>query len=189
MALKPSRNINVRAFLLPKIGGQDIMDPKDETKKTDQGAPQNAGQPSAGKDGSTSKAPKTYTEEEVKVLTEKVRSDTLAEAGRKYKPVEDENATLKSQLANNQALIKDTEAKIVKLQQEIEDLAEDDPDKKRLIKRLADLDETERKLKADRTALEIEKTTHAEPSALGCLLDGGGRARIPESGSRSVCME
>ncbi len=135
----------------------------DETKNASQGAPQNAGQPSGGKDGSTSKpAPRTHTEDEVKVLTEKVRSDALAEAGRRSRPIEDENAALKSQLATNQTLIKDTEAKMGKLQQEMEELAEDDPDKKWLKNRLAELDETERRLKFDRAALETEKTTHAE---------------------------
>ncbi len=71
----------------------------DETRNASQGAPQNAGQPSGGKDGSTSKsAPRTYTEEEVKVLTERVRRDALAEAGRQSRPIEDENDSVANKL-------------------------------------------------------------------------------------------
>ncbi len=54
----------------------------DETKNTAQRTPQETEQSLDGNQGSTSKSIKTYTEEEVKVLTEKIRSDVLAEARR-----------------------------------------------------------------------------------------------------------
>ena len=106
------------------------------------------GQPSEGKDGSTSKpeTTRTYTETEHQAAITKARSDALAEAGRKYKPVEEENATLKSQLATNQSSIKDTRGQIAKLEEQIEELAADDPDKTKLAAKLKALEKTENDL-------------------------------------------
>ncbi len=112
---------------------------------------------SQDKEGSTS-APKTYTEEQYK----KAISDTLSKAGREKKTVETELETVKSQLSNQQKLIDGFEAEKSKLQAQIDELSQDDPDKKRLIKKLNEVDEKEKTLKADRDVLEAEKATHSE---------------------------
>jgi hypothetical protein len=72
----------------------------DETKKGIQDTLPEKRLPSEAPQPGTSKTtPRTYTEQERQAGIEKTRSDSLAEAGRKYTPLEDENATLKSQLA------------------------------------------------------------------------------------------
>jgi hypothetical protein len=85
----------------------------DETRDASQGALPEKGQPSEGKNGSTSTGtPKTYTEEEVKAITEKTRSDALAEAGRKYKPLEEERTQKLKQLEEQESQLKEREASL-----------------------------------------------------------------------------
>lgn len=132
-----------------------------ETNNTNQDQLPVTGLASNGSNGSTSNT-KTYTEGEYNQAIEKAKSDAMAQAGRERKSVEDENRTLKSQLATNQSLISDTQEKIKKLNDQIEELSANDPDKAKLVKRLKDLEATEDKLRADRQTLDAEKLTHAE---------------------------
>ncbi|MDD4985778.1 MAG: hypothetical protein PHQ43_08320, partial [Dehalococcoidales bacterium] len=80
-----------------------------------------------------------------------------AEWGRKYKAIEEENNTLKSQLATNQTLIKEAQDEIAKAKSLAETLSKDDPDKKKLLQLVADSEKELKDLKAQRTALETEK--------------------------------
>lgn len=123
-----------------------------------------------GKGGSTSPGtPRTFTEQQLKDEVNKARNEVMSEAGKRYKPVEDENKTLKnenavlkSQLANNQTLIKSNQDAQDKLQKQIDDLSADDPDKQKFVKKLRDLESQEQKLKDDRAVLENDKTQHAD---------------------------
>jgi hypothetical protein len=83
------------------------MDPKDETKNTNQGAPQTTGQPSGGNTGSTSTSAKTYTEDQVNEMVSKKISDALAEQGRKH------SASLKTLQDKLKVLEDGQEAKIL----------------------------------------------------------------------------
>lgn len=113
--------------------------------------------------GSTSpRNTKTYTEQQLTEARNEARNEAFVEAGRRYKPIEDENATLKSQLANNQTLIKANQEAQERLQNQIDELSKDDPDKQRFVKKLRDLESQEKKLKEDREALETERTQHAD---------------------------
>ena len=122
-----------------------------------QDSPQTNGQASDGGKESTSEQTRTYTEQEVQALLEKTKSDTLADVGRKYKPLEEENATLKSQLATNLSSIKRNEELIAKIEQERDELSKDDPDKLRLTQRLRDIENEQAKLRDEKQAIEKDR--------------------------------
>ncbi len=129
-----------------------------EPNEANRGIPPVTGQSSDGKEGSTSSTPKTFTESDI----QKAVSDALAKAGRERKSIEDENATLKSQLATNQTLIKEAQDEIAKAKSLAETLSKDDPDKKKLLQLIADSEKELKDLKAQKTALETEKTIWGE---------------------------
>jgi len=111
-----------------------------------------AEQTSKEKQGSTSSEnARTYTQEEYNKAMEKVKSDLLAEAGRRYKPIEDENVTFKSQLATNQGLIKQYESQVAKLNSELDELAKANSDTQWWIK-------SKRENELERATLEKEKS-------------------------------
>jgi hypothetical protein len=135
----------------------------DESNQGNQGTPQTNGPSSGAQSASTSSnPPKTYTEVEY----QKAISDALSKQGREHKavldPITQENTTLKSQLATNQSLIKESTDKIAEVRKQMESLAGDDPDKKKLLATLAELEGKRVKLDADRQALEAEKVQHQE---------------------------
>ncbi len=133
-----------------------------ETEKTVKDSPQTTGQTSSGEKGSTSQGTtttKTKTEEEY----QKAISDERAIAGREKKALEKqlsdskkESETLKSQVAKKDNQINEVEGKITKIEAELEDMASDDPDKKKYLNKIKELEEYERTLKDDRTKLDSE---------------------------------
>jgi chromosome segregation ATPase len=141
----------------------------DDTEKLTDGMVDLSGQEPPADTAGTSKTKretpqtKTYTEEEfnqaINQAKTKAFSDFMAESGRKYKPIEDENKTLKSQLASNKQSIDEATATIEKLHSQIDDLAADDPDKKKLVKSLREVEDIQRSLKAERLNLESEKAS------------------------------
>jgi DNA repair exonuclease SbcCD ATPase subunit len=131
------------------LAGQET--PQAEPEKTSQQAQQ----------GTSPQTPRTYTQEEYEQAVEAARSkafsDYMTESGRKYKPVEDENATLKSKLAEVNTQLRDLQTARDKLNARVEDLTADDPDKKRLVRRLQEIDNLERDLNADRDKLKRDR--------------------------------
>jgi uncharacterized phage infection (PIP) family protein YhgE len=135
----------------------------DETNNAVNGPASEQGPASNGKEGITShdtgspvekkSGDKLYTEQEYKQGI----SNALAEAGRKHKPVADELATVKSQLATMTSQLDDLSAEKTTLEESIEELAKDDPERKNLVQKLKDLNAQERKLKAERLQIDSEK--------------------------------
>jgi len=102
----------------------------------------------------TNTATETTPNETPNLISLKEHEDKVAAVGadwgRKYKTLEKENATLKSQLETNQSLIKDNQDRQAKLEEQISELSKDDPDKLRLTQKLRDLESKEKQLKTDR---------------------------------------
>jgi hypothetical protein len=108
--------------------------------------PADKGIASSGDKGSTS-TPRTYTEKEHTEAIEKIKSDILAEAGRKYKPIEEQNTLLTTQLQGNQNSIKSYETKIAKLNEQIESITKDSGDAQKLAAKLKELEILEKTYK------------------------------------------
>jgi hypothetical protein len=106
-------------------------------------------------------SPRTYTEEEYNTGLNEARtkafSDFMAKSGVKYKPIEDENKTLKVQINEHKSMITDAQETIEKLSSQIDELSSDDPDKKKLVKRLREVEDFERRLKSEKLALENDR--------------------------------
>ena len=134
-----------------------------ETGKAGQGDPQTTGKTSTGGEGTTSPNPaKTHTDAEAEAKVSKAVSDALAKAGRERKAIEEENATLKTRISSFDLNIKEIQDDRAKLRETLDDLAKDDPDKKRLTEKLKTLGEQEKALKLDRARLDAERAEHAE---------------------------
>jgi hypothetical protein len=105
---------------------------------------------------------KTYTEEEyqasIKEAQKKAFSDFMAESGRKYKSVEDDNKNLKAQLASKTAELESLADERRDLTQQIDDLAKGDPDRKILNQRLREVRDREIKLKSEKAVFDNERS-------------------------------
>lgn len=99
-----------------------------------------------------------YTETELKAAVHAVRSET----GREKKSLEAERDGYKTKLEAKESELSDNTAEIDKLQAKFDALSEGDPDKFDVAKELKAVREERRQLKADRHALEVEKTAHGE---------------------------
>ncbi len=122
-------------------------------------SPQTTGQTPETPKASTSTQPiTTYTEEQVKEREKKAISDALAEQGRKHK-IELETAITKERasLADH---LKETKDKIAQLEIDLDEMSQDDPDKKNLVRKIRALEEAEGSLKAERKTLDDAKTAH-----------------------------
>ena len=112
--------------------------------------------------GTSQDEPRTYTEEEyqtgIAAAQKKAFSDFMTESGRKYKPVEDENKNLRSQLAAKNAELESLQDEKRELQNQINDLAKDDPDRKVLNQRLREVRDREVRLKSEKAVFDNERT-------------------------------
>jgi hypothetical protein len=130
----------------------------DETKTTGQDPLPAKGPASEGKDGSTSQAPKTYTETEY----QKAVSDALAKAGRDAKSIEAREARLKD-LGAREAALKAREDEARRKAEEAEYSAvKDDPEKLSAYEMRKKAREEAEALKAEREKFEQEKASHQE---------------------------
>lgn len=130
-----------------------------ETKEAVKDSPQVTGQTPEAPKGITSPQPiTTYTEEQVKEREKKSISDALAEQGRKHK-IDLDNAITKERASLAEHL-KETKDKIAQLESELDEMSQDDPDKKNLVRKIRALEETETSLKADRKVLDDDKAAH-----------------------------
>ena len=124
------------------------------------------GQPSPSKESSPSTpTPKVFSEEQV----DKLIAD-------RHSTLDKRVIALEKDLDRAQATVEKKESELAtitqdkaKLRIELDELAQDDPDKQKVLKKLATLDELEKAteaknqtLKADREALEADKQTHQE---------------------------
>jgi len=135
----------------------------DKTEEARQGTPQATGQPSAGGTGSTpTGTPRTYTE----IEAQKMVSDALAVKGREHKTALDaitkERDTFKTQVEGINTELASLKESSGELEQAIEQLSGNDPEKKKLVALLKENSETARTLKAAKLELEADKLTHAE---------------------------
>jgi len=103
-------------------------------------------------------APKLYTQKDVDAFVHTIKS----EAGREKKALETEVVSLKKQVQSKEDELTDNASEIEKLQEKIDNLASDDPNRFNAVKELKAAQEERRQLKADRRALEVEKETHGE---------------------------
>lgn len=110
--------------------------------------------PSDASKVSSESTPK-YTEAELKAAVHAAKS----EAGREKQTLELERDGFKTKLeAKEEELVGNT-AELEKLQTKLEDMSSDDPDRYDVVKELKAAREERKQLKADRQALEAEKTT------------------------------
>jgi hypothetical protein len=134
------------------------MELKDETKTTGQDPLPEKGPASEGKEGSTSPAPKTYTEAE----HQKAVSDALARAGRDAKSLETREARLKDIEAREKAL-KDREEEVRKRAEEEEARAAgNDPEKLSVLELRRKAAAEAEAVRAEREKLEADKLAFQE---------------------------
>ena len=107
---------------------------------------------------SSEDAPKLYSQVEADALVHTAKS----EAGRDAKTVEVERDTLKAQITTKESELEDIVAERESLNKQIDDLASHDPDRFNLVKKGRELRERERKVEAERQALEADKQVHSD---------------------------
>ena len=129
-----------------------------EIATKNQDSPQTTGPTSGDGVKSTSPTAKTYTESEhLKAI-----SDVKADFGReRVNLVKDRDAAV-SELAAVKGAITTKEEQIKTLNERIDTLAANDPDKKKLVEISRNLEKSLSGLNADRDALEADKKAHAE---------------------------
>lgn len=93
--------------------------------------------------------PTTYTEEQVK----KTVNDALVKAGRDAKSFE----KWQKSLEDKEAQIASTQEKVSQLEKDLEELAQDDPDRKNVLTKIKAQQDKETKLEADRKVIEADK--------------------------------
>ena len=128
------------------------------------------------KSGQTSQeTPKTYSHDEHTKALEKARSDALAEAGRKYKPLEDENVIYKATVSNLNTRIADAEATLA-------ELTSKDPEKADVKKLIDSLNEQKRKFTAQELTYgeRIKKMEEAEFSVSATMIAAEFEQNDPE---------
>lgn len=101
---------------------------------------------------------KTYTEDEIKAITNSLKSDW----GRERKALEKERDSYRAQFESLQSDIADKDTEIEGLQSKIEGLSEDDPDKFNIAKELKEAREEKRKLKSAQSELETQKREYGD---------------------------
>ena len=138
----------------------------DETKGAGLDTPPGTGQSSDSDEGTTSKQPETYTKEQV----DKIRSDTLATAGRERAEIQKAADAAKKALDDSMQRLSDLEAEIETLRKEKDDTeleaARQNPDalsvlqaKQALRTQQANIEKKEREIQ--RREAEIEESTKA----------------------------
>jgi len=107
---------------------------------------------------------KTYTQAEVDKVKEDAVHDALMKRGRDWKTLEDEKNSLSNQL-------KELQSTKSKLEIQLDELANENPDKFNVVKKYRELDETERRLnqereehnsriRQERETMDAERQTH-----------------------------
>jgi chromosome segregation ATPase len=141
-----------------------------ENKAGQTGSETGANPPAGATTTSTENKKTSYTAEEFETAVQeagrKAFSDMMAESGRRYKPVEDENKTLKTQMQTITTELTAARAQLEDLNKTIEELSASDPDKKRfmILKRkldadISDLESQKNNLKAEKDKFTTERTT------------------------------
>lgn len=102
--------------------------------------------------------PKIYTQKQADALVHAVKS----ESGREKASLEKQVTELTGKLKAKDDEISDVNEEIKKLEDRVDGLTKDDPEKFEAVKELRAAREERRQLKTDRRTLEDEKTTHAE---------------------------
>jgi len=141
----------------------EIVPAKQDSPQVTPSGGANAGPTSEKGAESTSKeTPKTYSESEY----QKAVSDALAKAGREHKKeveaIARERDSFKSASEANTAKLTETQDQIKNLEERLDDLTQDDPDKSKLLKELRKLEQNEKTLKEREASLKESETTHAE---------------------------